>query len=145
MLQDHICGDEQSKKAAEVKKEIEEKARPFIAGGKHDVVEKVKTRLTQDQRETLQTFAMKSEIVDRDRENFQRLFSVFYYIGKNLAEFKPPKLSAPESKMYFHHNFNRLLQSVDNLGPIYRKHIKLRKRTMPLKTRLATVAHNAYL
>ena len=120
-LTKHKCGDKEFKKVTKAAKLEEEKTKAFVSGGKHDVVDNIKSRLSEKQKETLMKFKTDLKLIEGDDSDVKALLSVFYYVGKLLAEFEPLDLSPEESKLYLHHNSYRFLDTVESLKPYYKR------------------------
>jgi len=121
----HKCEDPADEPVAEEGDE-EKKAhfKLFHDGGKYDVMEQLKEDLRGDQASFLDNFVFKTEYFEQDRENYKRLISVMYYVGKRLAQRKPPALNAKDSTMFFQTNVKRFMHSAAKLKPIlYKKFV----------------------
>ena len=109
----------------------------------YDVVEKIQSMLSKDQQQVIDTFVMKTDSLKEDKDNFENLFSTFYYIGKLIAEVKPMQLNAEESKLFLRYNMRKFLPSVQNLRPILTRNLK-GPRSPRMQVRLTKAAYNGF-
>ena len=106
------------------RKHREDPFRHFVEGGKYDIVAKIRQKLSKEQNDILDTFTLTSQEFEKDPDNFKTIISVFYNVGKIVAELEPLKLVSEDSKYYLQINMRRFLHSIENLKPHLFKTIK---------------------
>ena len=143
-MNQHKCIGKKSETMKEELKAKEDLTRMFSEGGECDMVEKVKEKLTNDQKQILDTFVLKTENVNEDQKNFKKLFSAMYYVGKFLGELEPKHLTAEQSKSYLEFNANRFLQTTGNGQFESSKRLVGEKDALPFKARLIRSINGGY-